>query len=121
MTQKLCFTIMGFGKKTDFSTGRNYDLDKTYINIIKPAVESSGYTSIRADEILDAGLIDKSMYALLVKADLVIADITTLNPNALYELGIRHASRPNSTIILKDKDGKIPFDLDHNRFLIYTI
>lgn len=111
---------MGFGKKTDFSTGRTYDLDKTYLNIIKPAAEYCGYTSIRADEIQDSGLIDKSMYALLVRADLVIADITTLNPNAIYELGIRHAARPNHTVILKDKDGKIPFDLDHNRFLIYT-
>lgn len=110
---------MGFGVKTDFSTSRQYDLDKTYENIIKPTVTACGYTSVRADEILDSGLIDKSMYALLIKADLVIADITTLNPNALYELGIRHGSRANSTIILKDKDGKIPFDLDHNRFIIY--
>lgn len=120
MDKKICFTIMGFGKKTDFSTGKTFDLDKTYFNIIKPTVEKLGYVSIRADEIQDSALIDKSMYALLVKADLVIADITTLNPNALYELGIRHAARANHTIILKDKDGKIPFDLDHNRFLIYT-
>ncbi|WP_211217649.1 TRAFs-binding domain-containing protein [Novispirillum itersonii] len=120
MKDKLCFTIMGFGKKTDFSTGKTYDLDKTYANIIKPAVENCGYTSVRADEIQDSGIIDKSMYALLVRADLVIADITTLNPNAIYELGIRHAARPNHTVILKDKEGKIPFDLDHNRFLIYT-
>lgn len=119
MKSKLCFTIMGFGKKTDFSTGKTYDLDKTYQNIIKPVVERCGYVSIRADEIQDSGLIDKSMYALLVKAELVIADITTLNPNALYELGIRHAAKPNHTIILKDKEGKIPFDLDHNRFIIY--
>ena len=118
--KKICFSIMGFGKKTDFSTGKTYDLDKTYLNIIKPAVEKCGYVSIRADEIQDSGLIDKSMYALLIKADLVIADITTLNPNAIYELGIRHAARKNHTIILKDKEGKIPFALDHNRFLIYT-
>lgn len=111
MRSKLCFTIMGFGKKTDFSTGKTYDLDKTYTNIIKPAVEKCGYTSIRADEIQDSGLIDKSMYALLVRAELVIADITTLNPNAIYELGIRHAARPNHTVILKDREGKIPFDL----------
>ncbi|NWC60061.1 TRAFs-binding domain-containing protein [Pseudomonas veronii] len=120
MKNKICFTIMGFGRKADFSTGKMYDLDKTYLNIIKPVVEQCGYTSIRADEIQDSGLIDKSMYALLVRADLVIADITTLNPNALYELGIRHAARPNHTVILKDKEGKIPFDLDHTRFLIYT-
>jgi MAP3K TRAFs-binding domain len=120
MKSKICFTIMGFGKKTDFSTGKSYDLDKTYLNIIKPAVEKCGYTSIRGDEIQSSSLIDKSMYALLVRAELVIADITTLNPNAIYELGIRHAARPNHTVILKDKEGKIPFDLDHNKFLFYT-
>jgi hypothetical protein len=46
------------------------------------------------------------MYALLIRADLVIADITTFNPNAIYELGIRHAAKPFSTIVMKEKDGK---------------
>ncbi|MEI8632141.1 hypothetical protein P4S72_08725 [Vibrio sp. PP-XX7] len=82
---------MGFGKKTDYSTGKTLDLDKTYKNIIQPAVESSGYQCVRADEIQDSGLIDKSMYALLMQAELVVADISTFNPNAIYELGIRHA------------------------------
>lgn len=120
MGKKICFVIMGFGKKTDYITGRTLDLDKTYLNIIKPAVEKSGYTCVRADEIQDSGLIDKSMYALLMHADLVIADISTYNPNAIYELGIRHGVRPYSTIIIKEKEGKIPFDIDHNRIFTYT-
>src|ERR1700728_108691 len=94
---QICFVIMGFGKRTDYSTGRTLDLDQTYKNIIKPSVENSGYKCIRADEIQDSGIIDKSMYALLIKADLVIADISTYNPNAIYELGVRHAVRPFST------------------------
>lgn len=110
---------MGFGKKTDFSTGKTLDLDQTYKNIIHPAVESSGFQCVRADEIQDSGLIDKSMYALLMHADLVVADISTYNPNAIYELGIRHAVRPFSTIVLQEKDGKIPFDLDHTRIFKY--
>jgi len=117
---KICFVIMGFGKKSDPETKITYDLDKTYKNIIRPAVIEAGYECVRADEILDSGLIDKSMYALLMQADLVIADITTYNPNAIYELGIRHGVRPQSTIILKEKNGKIPFDLDHNRMCMYT-
>lgn len=110
---------MGFGKKTDFSTGKTLDLDKTYKHIIQPAVKSSGYECVRADEIQDSGLIDKSMYALLMRAELVVADISTYNPNAIYELGIRHGVRPFSTIIIKEEDGKIPFDLDHNRIFHY--
>ncbi len=121
MTQKpICFVIMGFGKKTDPSNGKTYDLNKTYKNIIKPAVIKSGHECIRADEIKESGIIDKSMYALLMHADLVIADITTYNPNAIYELGIRHAVRPFSTIILREKDGKTPFDLDHTRMFKYS-
>lgn len=117
---KLCFVIMGFGKKTDPSTGITIDLDQTYKNIIQPAVIQAGFECVRADEIQDSGLIDKSMYMLLIYANLVIADISTYNPNAIYELGIRHAVRPFSTIILKEKTGKIPFDLDHTRMFSYT-
>lgn len=118
--KEICFVIMGFGKKSDPTSGITFDLDKTYKNIIKPSVEKSGFECVRADEIHDSGLIDKSMYALLMQADLVIADITTYNPNAIYELGIRHAVRPYSTIILNEKNGKIPFDLDHNRMFMYS-
>ena len=118
--QKLCFVIMGFGKKTDLSTGKTLDLDKTYKNIIKPAVEKAGLQCVRADEIQDSALIDKSMYALLMHADLVVADISTYNPNAIYELGIRHAVRPYSTIIIKEQEGTIPFDLNHNRIFHYV-
>jgi hypothetical protein len=119
--QKICFVIMGFGKRTDFSTGKTFDLDQTYKNIINPAVLALGYKCVRADEIKESGLIDKSMYALLMQADLVIADISTYNPNAIYELGIRHAVRPYATIILKENsEAKIPFDLDHTRIFKYA-
>ncbi|MDO9578398.1 MAG: TRAFs-binding domain-containing protein [Candidatus Cloacimonadales bacterium] len=117
--KKLCFVIMGYGKKTDIYTGQTYDLDKTYLNIIKPAVEESGLECVRGDEIQESGLIDKNMYALLIHADLVIADITTFNPNAIYELGVRHAARSYSTIILKEKHDSIPFDLSHNKIFQY--
>lgn len=116
---KICFIIMGFGKKTDYATNRPLDLDKTYKNIIKPAVENSNMICIRADEVLDSAIIDKSMYALIMKAELVIADISTYNPNVLYELGIRHAVKPYSTIIIKENGGVIPFDLSHNRIFEY--
>lgn len=110
---------MGFGKKQDPYTNRMMDLDATYIKIIQPAVKACGYQCIRADEILDSGTIDRSMYALLYRADLVIADITTDNANALYELGTRHVLRPFSTIIIKGGESKLPFDLSHNRILSY--
>lgn len=111
---------MGYGKKTDPTLGKTFDLDKTYQNIIKPSVESAGFECVRGDEVLESGLIDKSMYGLLIYSDLVIADITTFNPNAIYELGIRHAAKPFSTIIMKEKDGNIPLDINHNKTFTYS-
>lgn len=111
---------MGFGKKKCPETNRTIDLDETYKKIIRPAVQSCNYTCVRADEILDTGIIDRSMYALLYKAELVIADISTFNPNAIYELGTRHALKPYSTIIIREDENKIPFDINHNRTLSYN-
>jgi len=55
-----------------------------------------------------------------MQADLVVADISTYNPNAIYELGIRHAVKPFSTIVINAEGGtKIPFDLDHTRIFHY--
>lgn len=115
----ICFVIMGFGKKQDPYTNQTINLDIAYQKIILPAVKASGYKCIRADEILDSGIIDSSMYALLYRADLVIADITTDNPNAIYELGIRHTLKPYSTIIMRSGENKLPFDINHSRIMSY--
>ena len=37
---KTCFVVMGFGEKTDYQTGRKLNLDASYRNLIKPAVEA---------------------------------------------------------------------------------
>ena len=113
--QGTCFVVMGFGKKTDFETGRVLDLDQSYNNLIKPAVEAAGLKCIRADEIVHSGLIDVPMYELLLKADVVVADLSTSNRNAVYELGVRHALRPYTTVIIAEEQMmKSPFfDLNH--------
>src|SRR5437763_6294427 len=113
--KKTCFVVMGFGKKTDFETGRTLDLDKSYQNLIKPAIEDAGLVCIRADEIVHSGLIDVPMYEQLLKADVVVADLSTSNRNAVYELGVRHALRPYTTVIIAEEMMmKSPFfDLNH--------
>ena len=110
-----CFVVMGFGKKTDFETGRVLDLDQSYLNLIKPSVEAAGLKCIRADEIVHSGMIDVPMYEQLLNADVVVADISTSNRNALYELGVRHALRPYTTVIIAEEMMmKSPtFDLSH--------
>src|SRR4029079_2307550 len=112
--KKTCFVVMGFGKKTDFETGRTLDLDMSYQNMIKPAVEAAGLICIRADEIVHSGMIDVPMYEQLLTADLVIADLSTSNKNALYELGVRHALRPYTTLVIAEDSIQVfPFDLSH--------
>lgn len=111
--RKNCFVIMGYGVKTDHTSGRVLDLDKTYENIIKPAAEELGLECKRADEVRHSGNIDVPMYRYLLTTDIVIADLSTYNPNAFYELGIRHALRPFTTIAISEKEFKPPFDLNH--------
>jgi MAP3K TRAFs-binding domain len=109
-----CFVVMGFGKKTDFETGRTLDLDKSYRNMIKPAVEAAGLKCARADEIVHSGLIDVPMYEQLLNADVVVADLSTSNKNAFYELGVRHALRPYTTVVIAEDGIKtFPFDVNH--------
>lgn len=110
MTQ--CFVVQGFGKKTDYTDGRVLDLDASY-EIIKMAVESAGLDCVRADEIVHSGTIDVPMYERLLNADLVIADLSTYNVNAAFELGVRYALRPYTTIVLAEEQFKNPFDMSH--------
>ena len=118
--KKKCFVVMGFGKKTDFQQQKAYDLDKSYRIIIKRAVEDAGLECIRADDVVHAGIIDKPMYELLLGADVVVADLSTSNANAIYELGVRHALRPHTTIVIAEKNFKFPFDIGHLLVRPYT-
>ncbi|MGI6240483.1 MAG: TRAFs-binding domain-containing protein [Candidatus Omnitrophota bacterium] len=111
--KKNCFVIMGYGIKHDYVSGRSLDLDKTFENIISPVCKALHLNCFRAKDIAINGVIDKPMYEWLYNADVVVADISTLNANALYELGVRHALRPFSTIVISEKELKRPFDVDH--------
>ena len=107
-----CFVIQGFGEKTDFATGRKLDLDASY-EVIKEAVTAAGMKCVRADEIQHSGTIEVPMYEQIQRADLVIADLSTSNLNATYELGVRHGLRKKATIIVAEKEFSFPFDVNH--------
>ncbi|MBE7174286.1 MAG: DUF4071 domain-containing protein [Williamsia sp.] len=119
-TPKQCFVVMGFGTKTDLATGRKLNLDKSYQALIKPVVESKGIVCLRADEIKHSGTIDVPMFQELFTADMVIADLSTANVNAFYELGVRHALRPHTTIIMSEAQLNYPFDVNHIAINRYT-
>lgn len=114
----LCFIAMPFGKKTDDS-GLLLDFDAIYRDLIGPAVEAAGLAPIRADEELVGGLIHKPMFERLILCDFAVADLTTANANVYYELGVRHATRPFSTVLLFADGSRIPFDLGPIRAVPY--
>jgi hypothetical protein len=69
--------------------------------LIRPVCKQMGYITKRADEINEPGLITKKVIIKLINSDLVIADLTGHNPNAFYELALRHATgKPIILIIL---------------------
>lgn len=111
--KKICFVVQGFGTKTDFTVkNRVLNLDASYA-VIKEAVEDAGLVCIRADEIQHSGTIDQPMYEQLLRADLVIADLSTYNVNAAFELGVRYGLRPQATIVVAENQFKNPFDVGH--------
>jgi hypothetical protein len=113
--QKTCFVVMGFGEKTDYQSNpqRVLNLNRTFEDIIEPAVTAAGLKCIRGDKIIHSTVIDKPMYEHLLDADLVVADLSTSNANAIYELGVRHALRPHTTIVMAEDKFTFPFDLNH--------
>src|SRR5262245_26382011 len=106
-----CFVVQGFGEKTDLATGRRLNLDASY-QVISSVVERSGYHCVRADEIASSGTIDGPLYEALWRSDLVIVDLSTSNLNAAYELGVRHALRPDNTIVVAENGNLSWFDVD---------
>jgi len=120
-TRPLCFILMPFGTKTDPSSGVTIDFDAVYQQVIRPAIETAGLKAVRADEEQVGGIIHKPMYERLILCEYAVADLTTANANVYYELGIRHALRPWSTVLIFADGVRLPFDLGPMRGLAYHL
>ncbi len=118
--RSVCFVIMPFGQKPD-AAGHVIDFDAVFQKIIAPAVEAAGLTGVRADEEMSSGIIHKLMYERLLMAEFAVADLTILNANVYYELGIRHAALPASTVLMTAAGSRLPFDLGNTRALLYEL
>lgn len=120
MTHPLCFVLMPFGQKPD-AGGALIDFDSVYAELIRPAIEQADLVPLRADEEMSGGIIHKPMFERLVLCDYAIADLTTANANVFYELGVRHAVRPWSTVLLFAEGSRLPFDLAPLRAIPYRL
>jgi tetratricopeptide (TPR) repeat protein len=118
--EPLCFVVMPFGAKPD-GRGGTVDFDAVYDELLAPAIRAAGLEPLRADQELVGGLIHKPMYERLILADFAVVDLTTVNANVFYELGVRHAVRPYSTVLVSADVKRIPFDLAPDRVIPYGL
>jgi nucleoside 2-deoxyribosyltransferase len=114
-----CFVIMPIGSGDAYHVYRN-----RYEHIIQPAVDNlrvdgqQVFRCVRADFVTKSGSITRDLLGRLYRSDAVIADVTDLNPNVFYELGVRHALR-SGTILIAVKGTKPPFDVGDLRVIPY--
>ncbi len=113
---KKCFVVSEFGR--DEAT--RLERKQTLKHLVRKVLEPMGYQVQRADDIEDLGQITHQIIERLLDDDLVIADLTGLNPNVFYELAVRHAAR-KPVITLMTEGQAIPFDLKDVRTIFYDL
>jgi hypothetical protein len=129
-----CFVITSFGKKDNlkdlqakFSAGKTelvqkIDFEKIYEELVKPAIVKAEMEPLIEYAENSFGSIHKTMYEKIVLCEFCVADLTNANPNAYYELGMRYAVKPFSTIpIIASSHFPLPFDVGINRTFAYQV
>jgi DNA-binding transcriptional ArsR family regulator len=114
-TPRSCFVVSAFGKTSEEQRAYKQVLRHLIGKTLEPA-----YTVVRADQIDDEGLITNQIIEHLIEDDLVIADLTDLNPNVFYEVAVRHAAR-KPIVHLITKGQEIPFDVANMRAVLYAL
>jgi hypothetical protein len=92
-----------------------------YEKIYKPAIEKAGLTPIRADtDIFATGKIMDQVWTGINAAKVLVAELTSRNPNVFYELGLAHAMK-KPVVLVSAKEDDVPFDLQHIRVIYYDM
>jgi hypothetical protein len=106
--KRRCFVIGPIGKE---GSPERKHADMFLNAVVREALKDCdpAYEVIRSDTIADPGMITDRMIHEIMHAELVVADLTFLNANAFYELGIRHAAG-KPVIHFAQLGTEIPFD-----------
>lgn len=116
-TEKLCFYITPIGEE---SSSERKHADMLLKHLVEPAFSKFGIKVVRADKIGRSGLISQQIFEHIVSSKFCVADLSFGNPNAFYELGVRHMTKL-PTIQLIRKGDKIPFDVAQGRTIVIDV
>lgn len=112
---KECFIIMPISDQPGYKHGH---FDEVYNRIIKPVCEELNLNPYRADEGRESDVIMIDVLKRLIESPYAICDISSRNPNVMYELGIRQAF-DLPVVLLKDEITAEVFDIQWNRYCKY--
>jgi tetratricopeptide (TPR) repeat protein len=125
---RTCFVIMPFGEKPvtdEKGQTRTVDFNPIYEKIFDPAIraatlpEGGTLDPRRTDKDFFTGDIAQDMFEYLEYSRMALGDLTGLNPNVLYELGVRHRARQCGTAIFRQPGIKLPFDINQIKAFPY--
>ncbi|ASS75749.1 hypothetical protein CIG75_12655 [Tumebacillus algifaecis] len=112
---KTCFVVMPISDADGYLPGH---FTRVYNHIIKPACKEAGFEAFRADDVKQTNMIILDILQRIVAADLVVCDLSSKNPNVMYELGIRQAFNL-PVVLLKDTSTDRIFDISSLRDVGY--
>lgn len=116
--KKKCFVIMPYGS----NDVDQKEYSRIYRFFIKSATDDLGLDCVRSDIDGKGGHILGNVIEDLANADIVVADLSALNWNVAYELGIRHVLSKKGTILICNNMHKneLPFDIRSLNILFYS-
>jgi len=104
------FVIMPFSERWS---------SKIYTKLIKPAVVGAKLMCIRGDKMVRVGDLTSNIWSELLKAGLVLADVTVPNVNVFYELGLAHALGKD-VLLLKQTGATLAADFGGSHYYEYS-
>jgi hypothetical protein len=122
----IAFVVMPFGKKpTGYGPADDaptmVDFDRLWLHALKPLLEEDlGYCAVRADQDLGSCIV-RDMIERLALSDLVVADLSILNANVYYEVGVRQAARAQGCVLVAAAWSRQPFDTAQMRHAPYPL
>jgi len=117
MEEKLrptAFVIMPFERASTIREDSKWQqsvLNKDNLDTIYEMIRSSLEPNFSVSRSAGPGNIVQQIILNLHKAALVVADLTGLNPNVMYELGVRHSFPRKKTLLITQDLRELPFDL----------